>query len=131
MFGVRVKFKLDGDVPRISSACFAPGPKQSVLSVLTFGIGYRCFGKDENGDVAASLVYVLAKRRGREAGCDGIVIGLDVGRGTNEMGSMVDDEDLDGRGRLEMGRSEEIGSRVSCPSKNPPYMFGNIDCNLI
>ena len=56
----------------------------------------------------ASLVYVLEKRCGRETGCDSMLIVVNVGRGTYEMGLMVGGGNLYDRGRLEIGRLEEI-----------------------
>ena len=92
---------------------------------MTFGIGYWCGGSDENGEMVASLVQVVAKYCGNETGCDGMLTSLESGKGTMQIEEMGNEEDLVGMELLKTGRSDEIECRILCPSKNPPCIFGN------
>ena len=70
--------KIDDDVPRISLACFAPGP-DGLLSMVTLDIGSGVGGNDVNGETVLFLTLVEVKLCGNENGCEGTAIGMEDG----------------------------------------------------
>ena len=70
--------KIDDDVPRISLACFAPGP-DGLLSMVTLGIASGVGDNDVDGETILFLTWIEVKLGGNENGCEGTAIGVEDG----------------------------------------------------
>ena len=70
--------KIHDDVPRISLACFAPGP-DGLLSMVTLGIESGALDNDMDGGSVLFLIWMEVKLGGNENGWEGTVIGVEDG----------------------------------------------------